>query len=494
MSYVFRFFRTVLMSFFLLSSAASTSWAMGPASVAEMAARLSGAVVNIGTSRQMPSGRGDAFPELPNGSPLRDLFDELNPNSEQGDEAMRKARSLGSGFLVSAEGHIITNNHVIEGADEILIYTDQGVRYVAEVVGADAKTDLAVLKISAQIALPFVEFGNSDTAEVGDWVMAIGNPFGLGGSVSLGIVSARNRNINSGPYDDFIQTDAAINLGNSGGPLFDMDGKVVGIVTAIIARGGSSRGIGFAVPVNLARPIVEQLLEFGETRRGWLGVGIQEVTQDIATSLGQSAGIGALVVEVTRGGPSQSILRSGDVILFFNGEAIIQMRDLPRIVAQTPVGRSVVVQVVRDGELVELSVTLGQLELGEKIVAASRQIDEATETVDEIEDNGVRLSQSIQNMLGFSLAPLTRQVRRSTGFGAIKGLLVASVEFNSESFNRGMRSGLVITEVDHVTIETVEEFEDAVEKAQGEGQQSMLFKLFDSSGIPRLIALNISSN
>lgn len=482
------------MSFLLFASAMQASRAMGPASVAEMAARLSGAVVNIGTSRQVSSGRGDAFPELPDGSPLRDLFDEINPNSGQGEDALREARSLGSGFLVSAEGHIITNNHVIDGADEILIYTDQGVRYVAEVVGADAKTDLAVLKISADIALPFVEFGNSDTAEVGDWVMAIGNPFGLGGSVSLGIVSARNRNINSGPYDDFIQTDAAINLGNSGGPLFDMDGKVVGIVTAIIARGGSSRGIGFAVPVNLARPIVEQLSEFGETRRGWLGVGIQEITQDIAASLGQRAGVGALVVEVTRGGPSENALRSGDVILFFNGETITQMRDLPRIVAQTPVGRSVVVQVVRDGELVELSITLGQLELGEKILAASRQIEEAENLGDEVEDDGVRLSQITQDMLGFSLVPLTREVRQNAGFGTIKGLLIASVESGSENFGKGIRSGLVITEVDQLLIETVDLFEDAIQQAQGEGRQSILMKLMDTSGIPRLIALDISSH
>lgn len=491
MSSVILFFRLSLMSFFVLGVSITTSWAMGPASVAEMAARLSGAVVNIGTSRQVQSGQGEAFPELPDGSSLRELFDEINPNSGQGEEALREARSLGSGFLVSAEGHIVTNNHVIEGADEILIYTDQGKRYVAEVVGADTKTDLAVLKISTEIALPFVEFGDSDTAEVGDWVMAIGNPFGLGGSVSLGIVSARNRNINSGPYDDFIQTDAAINLGNSGGPLFDMDGNVVGIVTAIIARGGSSRGIGFAVPVNLARPIVEQLFKFGETRRGWLGVGIQEVRDDIVVSLGLSSGVGALVVEVTRGGPSEGVLRSGDVILSFNGEDISETRDLPRIVAQTPVGHPALVQVIRDGEPVELVITLGQLELGEKIIAAGRQFEETAESGDEIVDDGQRLSQAFQDLLGFSVAPLTPELRKNAGFGTIKGLIITHVAHGSKSFNAGVRAGLVITEVDQVLFETIGQFEEAIEQTLADDQPTLMLKLRDSSGIPRLFAVSI---
>ncbi len=271
----------------------------GPASVARLAAQLSPAVVNIGTSR-MIGGGGMPFPEAPEGSPLNDMFDDLNPNQGQGPEAMQEARSLGSGFIINADGTIVTNNHVIEGADEIVVFLTDGTQLPAKLVGADDKADLAVLKVDAGHTLPFVELGDSDSAEVGDWVMAIGNPFGLGGSVSLGIVSARNRDIQSGPYDDFIQTDAAINQGNSGGPLFDMDGKVVGINTAIIARGGSSLGIGFAVPVNLARPVVTQLAEYGETRRGWLGVGIQDVTAEMAASLGRPNNYGAMVVDITR--------------------------------------------------------------------------------------------------------------------------------------------------------------------------------------------------
>ena len=252
------------------------------------------------------------------------MFDDLNPNEGQGPDAMREARSLGSGFIISADGTIVTNNHVVAGADEILVFLTDGTRLPARLVGADDKADLAVLKVEAGHELPFVAFGDSDSAEVGDWVMAIGNPFGLGGSVTLGIVSARNRDIQAGPYDDFIQTDAAINQGNSGGPLFDMNGNVVGINTAIIARGGSGLGIGFAVPVNLARPVVMQLAEFGETRRGWLGVGIQSVTDEMAATLGRADTHGALVVEVTATGPADGVVHEGDVILDFNGRSIVR--------------------------------------------------------------------------------------------------------------------------------------------------------------------------
>ncbi len=468
------------------------SFAQGPASVSELAARLSGAVVNVGTSRQVQGGHGEPFPSLPPGSPLRDLFDELNPNSGQGEEAMREARSLGSGFVISEQGLIVTNNHVIAGADEILIYMDQGIRYVAELVGADEKTDLAVLKISADEPLPFVNFGNSDSAEVGDWVLAIGNPFGLGGSVSLGIVSARNRDINSGPYDDFIQTDAAINLGNSGGPLFDMDGNVIGIVTAIVARGGSSRGIGFAVPVNLAVPIIDQLTEFGETRRGWLGVGIQPVTEDIAASLGQSAPIGALVVEVTRGGPSQGILEPGDVIVLFDGNPIIETRDLPRIVAQTPVGTSSLVQVIRNRKMVEVTIKLGQLETVEKLVAATQQSEQNENIGINMVDDGYRLPEDVQQMLGFSIMPLTASVRRDIGRGSrAKGLLVDSVTARSTAFDMGMRSGLVLSHVGEIEVETVQEFERLLQEAQENQQDTLMLKLRDSSGIGRFVALPI---
>jgi serine protease Do len=332
----------------MLALGTPAAWAKGPESVAPLAAQLSPAVVNIGTSRMLGGG-GMPFPEAPEGSPLNEMFDDLNPNEGQGPEAMQEARSLGSGFIISKDGIVVTNNHVVEGADEILVFLTDGTRLEAKLVGADTKADLAVLKVEAGHDLPFVEFGDSDGAQVGDWVMAIGNPFGLGGSVSLGIVSARNRDIQAGPYDDFIQTDAAINQGNSGGPLFDMDGKVVGINTAIIARGGSSLGIGFAVPVNLAHPVVMQLSEFGETRRGWLGVGIQDVTSEMAASLGRPNNFGAMVVDITETGPADGVVHEGDIILDFNGKQIVKMRDLPRFVAETAVGQTVKVLVLRVG-------------------------------------------------------------------------------------------------------------------------------------------------
>jgi len=264
-----RFFRTLIIAgilgwLALVGAPGAVLAQQGPASVSQLAARLSGAVVNISTSRMVPGGAGVPFPDAPPGSPLGQLFEQLNPNYGGDEQSLREASSLGSGFFISADGLIVTNNHVVAGADEILIYTVAGKRYQAQIVGSDEKTDLAVLRISPDEPVEYVEFGDSDTAQVGDWVMAIGNPFGLGGSVSLGIVSARNRDINSGPYDDFIQTDAAINQGNSGGPLFDMNGKVIGVATAIISRGGISRGIGFALPGNLVNSVIGQLVEFGQ--------------------------------------------------------------------------------------------------------------------------------------------------------------------------------------------------------------------------------------
>ncbi|HVX81943.1 MAG TPA: trypsin-like peptidase domain-containing protein, partial [Devosiaceae bacterium] len=275
----------------------------GPQSVAALAARLSPAVVNISSTHHgLP---GVPLPKVPDGSdPNRTSDDGTSSGTGDSEAIPPDAESLGSGFIISADGTVVTNNHVIDGADDVEVYLTDGTHWPARVLGTDSKTDIAVLKIEAKKPLPFVQFGDSNAAQVGDWVMAIGNPFGLGGSVTLGIVSARNRDIQSGPYDAFIQTDASINQGNSGGPLFDMDGKVIGINTAIIAEGGASLGIGFAIPGDLAKPVVEQLEEFGETRRGWLGVGIQDVTDDIAAAVGRPDAHGAMVTDVTSPGPS----------------------------------------------------------------------------------------------------------------------------------------------------------------------------------------------
>jgi len=477
-----------------MSVPAASVYAKGPESVAALAEQLSPAVVNIGTSRRVPGGGGVPFPDLPDGSPLEELFDEHNPNNGLGEEQMQEARSLGSGFIISADGIVVTNNHVIEGAEEIEVYLTDGTRLPATIIGKDDKTDLAVLKVDAGHELPFVEFGDSDGAVVGDWVMAIGNPFGLGGSVTLGIVSARNRDIQSGPYDQFIQTDAAINQGNSGGPLFDMDGKVVGINTAIIARGGSSLGIGFAVPVNLARPVIDQLAEFGETRRGWLGVGIQEVSEDIASSLGLTSTAGALVIDVTKGGPSEGQVIEGDIILEFDGKSIARMRDLPRVVAETEVGKAVPVKILRNGAEQTLSITLGRLELGEQLIAknnapttpAPAPAPEPTATEEEAPPLG------LPDLVGFEVALLDEDKRAEFGIAPEEdGIVVTSVKSGSDADQKGFIPGLLVTEVNQKEIGTVDELSELVAEAKEAGRPAVLFKVIDPTGTSRFIAVRL---
>jgi len=303
------------------------------------------------------------LPKVPEGSPFEDLFEDFF-NKEGRTRPDRRVSSLGSGFVIDAEeGLIVTNTHVIEGADEIIVNFADGSRLkVDKVVGKDGKTDLALLKVTPKKPLKAVKFGSSEALRVGDWVMAIGNPFGLGGSVTIGIISAKARDINSGPYDDYLQTDAAINKGNSGGPLFNMNGEVVGINTAIISPTGGSIGIGFAVPSDIAVPVIEQLRLYGETRRGWLGVRIQSVSEEIAESLGVPENRGALVAAVTPDSPAAKAgIEPGDVIVKFDGKDIVGMRSLPRIVAQTPIGKTVDVEAVRKGERKTFKVVVGRL-------------------------------------------------------------------------------------------------------------------------------------
>jgi serine protease Do len=336
--------------------------------------------------------------------------------------------------------------------------------------------------------LPFVEFGDSDTAVVGNWVMAIGNPFGLGGSVTLGIVSARNRDIQSGPYDQFIQTDASINQGNSGGPLFDMNGKVIGINTAIIARGGSSLGIGFAVPVNLARPVIEQLQEFGETRRGWLGVGIQEVTEDIAASLGRPNTQGALVIDITPGGPSEGVIVEGDIILEFDDKVIARMRDLPRVVAETAVGKAVQVKVLRNGVEESFGVTLGRLEVGEKLVAAAgpATVPPGPSGADEI------VEPELSDLVGFAVAPLDADKRAEFAIAEdVQGVIVTDVTDGSDAYEKGFLPGLVIVEVNQRKIGSVAEVNELVGGAKEAGRPAVLFKVTDPTGASRFVAVRL---
>ena len=343
-----------------------------PDTFADLAESLQHAVVNISTSQRVTGSRGIPVPQVPDGSPFQEFFEDFfNRNQDGNSQRSRKVQSLGSGFVIDPSGIIVTNNHVIAEADEIIANFADGSKLKAELVGRDTKTDLAVLKVEPETPLKAVNLSNKGDLRVGDWVMAIGNPFGFGGTVTVGIVSALERDINSGPYDKFIQTDASINRGNSGGPLFNLAGEVVGINTAIISPTGGSIGIGFAIPSELALPVIDQLREFGETRRGWLGVRIQQVSDEIAESLGMDNAKGALVAGVTEGGPAEDAgLLPGDVVLKFDGKDVPEMRDLPRIVADTSVGKAVDVVVLRKGEELTIKVTLGRLEEGEKLMAS----------------------------------------------------------------------------------------------------------------------------
>jgi serine protease Do len=392
-------------------------------------------------------------------------------------------QSLGSGFVIDAgQGIIVTNNHVIADADEIEVNFADGGKLKAELVGTDPKTDIAVLKVDPSVRkLTEVGFGDSSSIRIGDWVMAIGNPFGLGGSVSIGIVSARGRDINSGPYDDFIQTDAAINRGNSGGPLFDMHGKVIGINTAIISPSGGSIGIGFSIPSQLAVSVIEQLREFGETRRGWLGVRIQPVTDDIAESLGMESARGALVAGVIKGGPvDDGTIQPGDVIIRFDGKEVRAMRDLPRVVAESPVGKAVDVILIRKGEEQTVKVTLGRLEDGERVAG-----DDTAPATDEA-------PVATAAVLGMTIAELDDETREQFGIGAeVSGVVVTEVADGSAAGERGISAGDVITEIAQESVSTPQEVVDRIAALKSQGRRNALLMLASKTGELRFVTIRM---
>ena len=346
-----------------------------PESFADLAESISPSVVNITTSAIVAAAT-EGGPMVPPGSPFEEFFqdfmDRNGPDGAPGPQGQEPQRSeaLGSGFVISADGYIVTNNHVIEGADQIEIEFFSGKRLEAKLVGTDLKTDIALLKVESDTPLPFVPFGDSDAMRVGDWVMAMGNPLGQGFSVSAGIVSARGREL-SGTYDDFLQTDAAINKGNSGGPLFNMDGQVIGVNTAILSPTGGSIGIGFSMASNVVSKVVGQLQQFGETRRGWLGVRIQDVTPDVAEAMGLTEAAGALVTDVPEGPAKDGGMLAGDVIMSFAGSPVKDTRELVRHVADAPIGEAVAVVVLREGKSVSLAVTLGRREEAESAPVAT---------------------------------------------------------------------------------------------------------------------------
>jgi serine protease Do len=470
-----------------------------PSSFAPLAQRLLPAVVNIQVTQaagQARAGR-DApdVPQAPPGSPFEEFFrDFMERNRPPGGQAQpnqpgrpqppRRGQSLGSGFVIDPSGIVVTNNHVIEGAEEINVVLQDNTTIRAELVGADPRTDIAVLRVRHDRPLPAVPFGDSDTASVGDWVVAIGNPFGLGGSVTAGIVSARGRDIRQGLYDDFIQTDAAINRGNSGGPLFNLNGEVVGINTAIYSPSGGSIGIGFAIPSNLAKNIVAQLQADGRVRRGWLGVNIQQVTDEIAESLGLRGGArGALVARATEGGPAAGGgIQAGDVILRFNNSDVREMRNLPRIVAETRVGTQVPVVVWRNGKEETVTVTVAELP-AEQQQAAVQPGQAQPRAQQQLELSG----------LGLKISPITPEARERFSLRAeSRGVVITEVAPGSPAAERELRPGDVIVEVQQERVNTPQEVQERLERLRRQNRATALL-LIESAQGQRWVPLRLNA-
>jgi serine protease Do len=451
-----------------------------PESFADMAEKALPAVVNISTTQTLKRDSMPNRPHFPPGSPFEEFFKEFFDHQQQQDSAPRQVTSLGSGFVIDPSGVIVTNNHVIADADEIVVRFQDDTSLPAKVLGRDEKTDIAVLKVESDTPLPALELGNSDGLRVGDWVLAIGNPFGLGGTVTAGIVSAQKRDIRSGPYDDFIQTDAAINKGNSGGPLVNIDGEVIGINTAIYSPSGGSVGIGFSVPMGLAKPVIEQLQKYGETRRGWLGVHIQSVNEEIAESLGLPEARGALVANVTEGGPAEAAgIAAGDVILSFNGQDIDRMRALPRIVAETPVGEKSDVVLWRKGREITVSVTLGRLEDQEAATAAAN-------------GDGDGNSATIEDM-GVTVASLTATMRERFQIpDDLEGVIVTDVSAGGNAAKKGLQPGDILLELNQETVSTPSDVAAIVAAVKESNRKSVLV-LFNRGGDRRFIVVPLGN-
>jgi len=458
-----------------------------PDSFADLADRLLPAVVNISTT-QVIEGRSHApdMPQFPPGSPFEDFFkDFFDQNQQNGQQPKkRKATSLGSGFIIdyrnNGDAFVVTNNHVVEGADEVSVILQDDTRLKAEIVGRDAKSDLAVLKVHTTRKLPSVGFGDSTASRVGDWVVAIGNPFGLGGTVTAGIISARGRDINAGPYDDFIQTDASINRGNSGGPMFNMNGEVIGINTAIFSPSGGSVGIGFAIPSNAAQVVINQLIKHGEVSRGWLGVHIQVVTESIAETLGLKKAEGALVASVIEDGPAAKAgIVPRDVILEFDGRAVTEMRKLPRIVASTPIEKAVKVKVWRDGKMKMLSVKIGRLDDDQLASAAPTEKPKG-------KANEHKLA-----ALGITVASATADVvQRFDLPEGVEGLVITDVDPEGPAFEEGIRAGDLVAEVSQEKVKTPKDADRLVKAAKKAGKRSVLLLIEGQSGF-RFVAVQL---
>jgi serine protease Do len=467
--------------------------ARGPDGIADIAEKVIDSVVNISTSQTVEAkggGNREAMPQLPPGSPFEEFFDDFFKNrrggspkgGERSEMQPRKTNSLGSGFIIDAAGVVVTNNHVIADADEINVIMNDGTKIKAELVGVDKKTDIAVLKFKPVKPVSAVKFGDSDKLRLGEWVIAIGNPFSLGGSVTAGIVSARNRDISQGPYDSYIQTDASINRGNSGGPLFNLEGEVVGVNTLIISPTGGSIGLGFAVPSKTVAVVVDQLRQFGELRRGWLGVRIQQVTDEIAESLNIKPARGALVAGVDDKGPAKPAgIEPGDVVVRFDGRDVKDPKDLSRVVADTAVGKEVDVVIIRKGNEETRKVTLGRLEDNEKVqqAAAKAKEDPAEKPV-------------TQKALGLDLATLSKDLRTKYKIkDSVKGVIVTGVDGASDAAEKRLSAGDVIVEVAQEAVSSAADIKKRVDQLKKDGKKSVLLLVANGEGELRFVALSV---
>jgi serine protease Do len=469
------------------TSVAPAAAVRGPNNIADVAEQVIDAVVNVSTSQKIDPHVGD-LPDLPPGSPMEKFFEDFfkhhRGDGGDSDNEPRRVNSLGSGFIIDPSGLIVTNNHVIDGADEINVILNDGTKLKADLIGKDSKSDLALLRVHYEKPLKFVKFGDSDKLRLGEWVVAIGNPFSLGGTVTAGIVSARHRDINSGPYDNYIQTDAPINRGNSGGPLFNLNGEVIGINTAIISPSGGSIGIGFAIPSNSATPVLDQLQKYGEARRGWLGVRIQEVTDELAESLGIGAARGALVAGVDDKGPGKpGGVKAGDVIVSFDGHEVKEMHDLPRIVADTPVGKQVDVVVIRKGKQETLKVTVGRLKDNEKVAEAETKKETAPEH-----------KSVVQKTLGLELSSLNDDTRKKFKIrDNVKGVLITGVDPNAASDvpDKHLEAGDVIVEVQYQAVGTPADLQKRVDELKAQGKKVAVLLVSNGDGETRFVALSL---
>lgn len=465
-----------------------TPLANAPYSFADLAEQLLPSVVNVSSTQKVEQAQElPELPQFPPGSPFEDFFEEFMDKRGQGGglgTPALPAASLGSGFIIDAEnGYVVTNNHVIRDAEEVRITLHDDSTIPAEIIGRDEKIDIAVLKVDPKKhKLHSVKFGNSDRMRVGDWIVAIGNPFGLGGTVTSGIVSARQRDINSGPYDDYIQTDASINRGNSGGPMFDLEGNVIGINTAIFSPTGGSVGIGFAIPSNLAKPVIDQLIKYGRTKRGWLGVRIQTVTDEIAESLGLDRAHGALIASVTEGGPAEKAnLKAGDIVLEFDGKEVSDMRALPRIVAETPIEKEVSLKFWREGKLRSAKVQIGELEKAEDDGLLAEE-DSATPP---------KLKETDIDVVGMSVSPVNEAARQSYNIpDDVNGVVVVKTDPKGEATMKGLGMGDVIVEINQQPITDAAALNQEINNAKKAKKSSVLL-LVNREGDVRFVALKL---